>query len=49
MKDVLIRDKLAEESGVLCFKMEAAELMNHFPCLVIRGICSYFDTHKDKE
>lgn len=22
---------------VLCFEMEAAELMDHFPCLVIRG------------
>lgn len=23
--------------------------MNHFPCLVIRGICDYSDTHKTKE
>lgn len=23
--------------------------MNHFPCLVIRGICDYSDTHKNKE
>jgi nucleoside phosphorylase len=29
--------------------MEAAELVNHFPCLVIRGICDYSDTHKNKE
>ena len=49
MKDALIRDKLAEENGVLCFEMEAAGLMNHFPCLVIRGICDYSDTHKNKE
>ena len=26
--------------------MEAAGLMNDFPCLVIRGICDYSDTHK---
>lgn len=49
MKDALLRDKLAEENGVLCFEMEAAGLMNHFPCLVIRGICDYSDTHKNKE
>lgn len=29
--------------------MEAAGLTNHFPCLVIRGICDYSDSHKNKE
>jgi nucleoside phosphorylase len=27
--------------------MEAAGLMNSFPCLVIRGICDYADSHKN--
>jgi len=27
--------------------MEAAGLMNSFPCLVIRGISDYADTHKN--
>ncbi|EXM13343.1 hypothetical protein FOTG_18201 [Fusarium oxysporum f. sp. vasinfectum 25433] len=49
MKDALARDRLSEEKGVLCFKMEAAGLMNHFPCLVIRGICDYSESHKNKE
>ncbi|KAH6977638.1 hypothetical protein EDB80DRAFT_265352 [Ilyonectria destructans] len=49
MKDALVRDKLAAEKDVLCFEMEAAGLMNHFPCLVIRGICDYADSHKNKE
>jgi nucleoside phosphorylase len=49
MKDASIRDRLAREKGVLCFEMEAAGLMNQFPCLVIRGICDYSDTHKNKE
>lgn len=47
MKDAQIRDKLAMERGVLCFEMEAAGLMNRFPCLVIRGICDYSDSHKN--
>ncbi|KAE8412261.1 nucleoside phosphorylase domain-containing protein [Aspergillus pseudocaelatus] len=34
--------------GVLCFEMEAAGLINEFPCLVIRGICVYSDSHKNK-
>ncbi|KAL4877983.1 ankyrin repeat-containing domain protein [Aspergillus karnatakaensis] len=33
MKNALTRDKLAHEKGVLCFEMEAAGLVNHFPCL----------------
>ena len=49
MKDASIRDMLAAEEDVLCFEMEAAGLMSHFPCLVIRGICDYSDTHKNKE
>jgi hypothetical protein len=27
--------------------MEAAGLMNDFPCIVIRGICDYADSHKN--
>jgi hypothetical protein len=29
--------------------MEAAGLMNEFPCVVIRGICDHADAHKNKE
>ncbi|KAK1238471.1 hypothetical protein MKX07_006617 [Trichoderma sp. CBMAI-0711] len=48
MRDGVARDKLSEElGGVLCFEMEAAGLMNRFPCLVIRGICDYADSHKN--
>lgn len=49
MKDAFIRDKLAAEKDVLCFEMEAAGLMDHFPCLVIRGICDYSDSHRNKD
>ncbi|KEY74882.1 hypothetical protein S7711_10251, partial [Stachybotrys chartarum IBT 7711] len=49
MKDAGIRDRLAAERDVLCFEMEAAGLSNHFPCVVIRGICDYSDSHKSLE
>ncbi|PKS05671.1 hypothetical protein jhhlp_008190 [Lomentospora prolificans] len=49
MKDAAIRDRLAVEKDVLCFEMEVAGLMNHFPYLVIRSICDYSDSHKNKE
>jgi nucleoside phosphorylase len=34
---------------MLCFKIEAAGLINKFPCLVIRGICDYTNSHKNKQ
>lgn len=49
IRDAIVRDKLAKEKDVLCFEMEAAGLMNHFPCLVIRGISDYSDSHKNKQ
>jgi len=49
MRDGTTRDrKSLELGGVLCFEMEAAGLMDSFPCLVIRGICDYADSHKNK-
>jgi nucleoside phosphorylase len=43
------RDHVARKPGILCFEMEAAGLMDNFPCLVIRGICDYADSHKNKQ
>lgn len=53
IKNAEIRDRTAdwlkEEIGAecLCFEMEAAGLMNNFPCLVVRGISDYSDAHKN--
>jgi nucleoside phosphorylase len=50
IKDAAVRDKLsAELRELLRFEIEAAGLMNSFPCLVIRGICDYADSHKNKQ
>lgn len=49
VKDGRWRDKLARDLGVYCLDMEAAGLLNDFPCLVVRGICDYADSHKNKE
>jgi nucleoside phosphorylase len=50
IKDAAFRDKINKRLGgnVLCFETEAAGLMNDFPCIVIRGICDYADSHKNK-
>lgn len=51
IKDATSRNTLNRDLGgrVLCIEMEAAGLVNHFPCLVIRGICDYADSHKNKD
>jgi len=46
MKNGNERDLLAKRDDVICFEMEAAGLMDEFPCLVIRGISDYSDSHK---
>ncbi|GLA04085.1 hypothetical protein AnigIFM60653_004123 [Aspergillus niger] len=48
MRHAATRERLRRQYRILCFEMEAAGLMNDFPCLVIRGICDYSDTHKHK-
>jgi hypothetical protein len=48
MRDGITRDRLRREMDVLCFEMEAAGLTDNFPCLTIRGICDYADSHKNK-
>ncbi|KAL7763957.1 hypothetical protein ACKLNR_005102 [Fusarium oxysporum f. sp. zingiberi] len=49
IKDAATRDSLSGDTGhqCLCVEMEAAGLMDRFPCLVIRGICDYADSHKN--
>ncbi|KAF3291537.1 hypothetical protein TWF970_000751 [Orbilia oligospora] len=49
MKDAITRDEIGKVSGAICFEMEAAGLMNDFPCAVIRGIADYADSHKNKD
>ncbi|KEF50793.1 uncharacterized protein A1O9_13155, partial [Exophiala aquamarina CBS 119918] len=48
VKDATVRDRLRDEFGALCVEVEAAGLVNDFPCLVIRGICDYADAHKNE-
>ncbi|KAL2857601.1 hypothetical protein BJX68DRAFT_253082 [Aspergillus pseudodeflectus] len=49
VKNSKIRETLIQKHGVLCCEMEAAGLMTtKFPCLVIRGISDYADSHKNE-
>ncbi|RAH43484.1 purine and uridine phosphorylase [Aspergillus brunneoviolaceus CBS 621.78] len=50
IKDAATRDFYARnpELKVLCFDREAAGVMNNLPCLVIRGIGDYADSHDNE-
>lgn len=43
------REQLRLKTGALCVEMEAAGLMLDFPCIIIRGVCDYADSHKNQE
>ncbi|KAI9687458.1 MAG: hypothetical protein M1822_002068 [Bathelium mastoideum] len=50
IKDGNERDEISETlGGVLCFEMEAAGVMNNFPCLVVREISDYADSYKNDD
>lgn len=49
VKDAAERDTLAQELNVLCIEMEAAGVMDCYPCLSIRGLSDYSDAQKDDE
>ncbi|KAB8255441.1 hypothetical protein BDV32DRAFT_130723 [Aspergillus pseudonomiae] len=47
VKDSQRRDRLRRRyNDAICFEMEAASIMDEIPCLIVRGICDYADTHK---
>jgi nucleoside phosphorylase len=47
IRHTALREQLRRDCNACCIEMEAAGLMDNFPCLVIRGICDYADSHKN--
>ena len=49
MKSGEDRDEIAARDGVIAFEMEGAGVWENFPgSLVIKGVCDYADSHKNK-
>ncbi|KAJ6144078.1 hypothetical protein N7471_003531 [Penicillium samsonianum] len=48
MKSGEDRDRIAAEENVIAFEMEGAGICNNLPCIVVKGVCDYADSHKDK-
>ncbi len=49
MKDGEDRDKIAKKFNIIAFEMESAGVWESFPCVVIKGVCDYADSHKNKK
>ncbi|OJJ42530.1 hypothetical protein ASPZODRAFT_147170 [Penicilliopsis zonata CBS 506.65] len=47
VKHAPTRDDIQYKHQAICLETEAAGLVNCFPCLVIRGISNYADSHKN--
>ncbi|KAF5633413.1 nucleoside phosphorylase [Fusarium sp. NRRL 52700] len=43
------RDRLAQAHDLIAFETEGAGLWDEFPCIVVKGVCNYADSHKNKE
>ncbi|RAH50482.1 5'-methylthioadenosine/S-adenosylhomocysteine nucleosidase family protein, partial [Aspergillus brunneoviolaceus CBS 621.78] len=48
MKSAQDRDRFVEQYQVIGFEMEAAGAWDAFPTVVIKGVCDYADSHKNK-
>lgn len=48
MKSGHHRDMLAQKEKVIGVEMEGAGVWRHGPCIVIKGVCDYADSHKRK-
>lgn len=43
------RDEIAQNEGVIAFEMEAAGIWGEIPCIIVKGVCDYADSHKNKK
>jgi nucleoside phosphorylase len=49
MKSGEDRDEIATREKVIAFEMEGAGVWDNFPCVVIKAVCDYADSHKNKK
>jgi nucleoside phosphorylase len=48
MKSGEDRDSIAHQENVIAFEMEGAGVLGNLPCIIVKGVCDYADSHKDK-
>ncbi|KKO96955.1 phosphorylase superfamily protein [Trichoderma harzianum] len=43
------RDNIAMKEGVVAFEMEGAGVWREIPCIIVKGVCDYADSHKNQK
>ncbi|KAL3438194.1 nucleoside phosphorylase domain-containing protein [Aspergillus tetrazonus] len=49
VKSATYRDEVAACNGVLAYEMELTGIWDNIPCILIKGVADYADSHKSKE
>ncbi|KAI9661687.1 MAG: hypothetical protein M1821_008925 [Bathelium mastoideum] len=49
MKSGSHRDQIAKQEKVVAFEMEGAGVWDNLPTVILRGVCEYADSHKNKK
>ncbi|UKZ81739.1 hypothetical protein TrVFT333_009511 [Trichoderma virens FT-333] len=47
MKSGEHRDKIAKEQNVIALEMEGAGVWDEIPCIIVKGVCDYADSHRN--
>ncbi|GKT71039.1 kinesin light chain [Colletotrichum tofieldiae] len=48
MKSGVDRDNIAAEHGLIAFEMEGAGVWDAIPCVIVKAVCDYADSHNNK-
>lgn len=48
MKSGEHRDQIAKQRDIIAFEMEGAGVWDEVPCIIVKGVCDYADSHKNK-
>ncbi|KAL4972509.1 hypothetical protein BDW66DRAFT_162838 [Aspergillus desertorum] len=48
MKSGQLRDGIARKEKVIGYEMEGTGVWDNIPCIIIKGVCDYADSHKNK-
>ncbi|KAF4873845.1 hypothetical protein CGCSCA1_v006851 [Colletotrichum siamense] len=49
MKSGVHRDEMAQQHGIIAFEMEGAGVWDEIPCIIVKSVCDYADSHKNKK
>ncbi|OHW98499.1 phosphorylase superfamily protein, partial [Colletotrichum incanum] len=49
VKAGLDRDRIAKQHDLIAFEMEGAGVWEEIPCIIVKAVCDYADSHKNKK